>query len=168
MQQLGSNWRGMSAMDLKAVEQIAGVVHPGFFERPDVLAEKRQLYPNGAHVFEVNERPAGYVLSHPWHARAVPALDALLHAIPADADTYYLHDLALLPVARRIGAARFMVRTLARHALARGFATMSLVAVNGSEGFWAKQGFVAQNIPELTGKLLTYEEGARYMVRELA
>ncbi|MGN6103147.1 MAG: GNAT family N-acetyltransferase, partial [Devosia sp.] len=56
---------------------------------------------------------------------------------------------------------------LARHAAARGFATMSLVTVNGSEGFWAKQGFVVQDIPELTGKLLTYEEGARYMVRPL-
>jgi hypothetical protein len=45
---------------------------------------------------------------------------------------------------------------------------MSLVAVNGSQGFWAKHGFEAVDLPELYGKLLSYEQGARYMVRRLA
>lgn len=162
----GMNWRTMSALDLGAVEAIAEVVHENFYEAPAVLAEKRSLYPNGAHILEIGERPVGYVLSHPWKRDAIPALNTLLGAIPPDADTFYIHDLALLPVARRIGAAQFIVGALAKHAQARGFATMSLVAVNGSEGFWARQGFVARNLPELTGKLLSYEAGARYMVRE--
>ena len=167
MRQLGMAWRTMSALDLTAVEAIAEVVHQDFYESPAVLLEKRNLYPNGAHVLEIGERPVGYVLSHPYRLNAIPALNAPLGALPADADTYYLHDLALLPVARRMGAAQFIAGVLAKHALARGFTTMSLVAVNGSEGFWARQGFLAQNIPELTGKLLSYEAGARYMVREL-
>ncbi|MDR3475460.1 MAG: GNAT family N-acetyltransferase [Devosia sp.] len=158
----------MSALDLGTVEAIAEVVHEKFYEAPAVLAEKRDLYPNGAHILEIGERPVGYVLSHPWKRASIPALNARLGAIPGDADSYYIHDLALLPVARRIGAAQFIVGALAKHAEARGFATMSLVAVNGSEGFWARQGFVAEDVPELTGKLLSYGEGARYMVRELA
>jgi GNAT superfamily N-acetyltransferase len=162
------NWRNMSAYDLDAVEAIAEVVHPAFFEAPEVLAERRQLYPNGAHMLEIGERAVGYVLSHPWREGDIPPLNAPLGAIPPDAGTYYIHDLALLPVARQMGAAQFITAVLARHAAARGFATMSLVTVNGSEGFWAKQGFIVQDIPELTGKLLTYEEGARYMVRPLA
>jgi GNAT superfamily N-acetyltransferase len=166
MQRLGANWRAMSAMDLRAVESIAAIVHPEFFEAPAVLDERRALYPNGAHVLELNERPVGYVLSHPWRSNDIPALNAGLGALPDDADTFYLHDLALLPVARRIGAASFIANALARHATARGFATVSLVAVNGSEGFWAKRGFLAQSIPELTGKLLTYDASARYMVRQ--
>jgi GNAT superfamily N-acetyltransferase len=161
------NWRAMSALDLPAVEAIAAAVHPDFYESPEVLAEKRLLYPNGAHLLEIGERPVGYVLSHPWRSDAIPALNGMLGAIPAEADTYYLHDMALLPLARRIGAARFMVDALARHAAARGFATMSLVAVNGSQGFWSRQGFFARDLPELTGKLLTYDESARYMVKPL-
>ena len=113
------------------------------------------------------ERPVGYVLSHPWRSASIPALNALIGALPEDADTYYLHDLALLPLARRMGAAQFMITALGKHAVAQGFATMSLVAVNGSEGFWARRGFVPNNIPELTGKLLGYEAGARYMVKSL-
>src|ERR1700712_4178653 len=165
MRKLGADWRTMSTYDLGAVEGIADVVHPDFFEAPEVLAERRHLYPNGAHLLEIGERPVGYVLSHPWKRHAIPALNALLGALPADADTYYIHDIALLPVARRMGAAQFMTTVLAKHAKARGLTTMSLVAVNGSGGFWAKQGFVPLDLPDLTGKLLTYEEGARYMVR---
>lgn len=161
------NWRAMSALDLPAVEAIAAAVHRDFYESPDVLAEKRALYPNGAHLLEIGERPVGYVLSHPWKADDIPALNRLLGGLPPDADTYYLHDLALLPVARRIGAARFIIAALARHATARGFATMSLVAVNGSAPFWARQGFVRRDLPELAGKLLSYDESALYMVRPL-
>ena len=162
------NWRTMSALDLAAVEAIADVVHKDFFEAPEVLAERRRLYPNGAHLLEVGERPVGYVLSHPWRSASIPALNALIGAVPEDADTYYLHDLALLPLARRMGAAQFMIKALGKHAVAKGFATMSLVAVNGSEGFWAHQGFVTTDVPELTGKLLSYEADARYMVKPLA
>jgi GNAT superfamily N-acetyltransferase len=161
------NWRTMSALDLAAVEAIAGVVHKSYYESAEVLAERRQLYPNGAHLLEIGERPVGYVLSHPWRRDAIPALNARLGGLPADADTYYLHDLALLPVARRMGAAHFMVTVLGRHALARGFRTLSLVAVNGSQLFWSRQGFFPRDLPELTGKLLTYEADAGYMVKHL-
>lgn len=157
----------MSALDLGAVEAIAAVVHKDFYESPAVLAERRRLYANGAHLLEIGERPVGYVLSHPWRQNAIPALNALLGEIPADADTYYLHDLALLPVARRVGAAQFMLRTLVKHAAARGFPSLSLVAVNGSEPYWARQGFLPRDLPELGGKLTSYAADARYMVRPL-
>lgn len=161
------NWRTMSALDLAAVEAIADVVHKDFYETPAVLAERRRLYPNGAHLLEINERPVGYVLSHPWKHGSIPALNALLDALPPDADTYYIHDLALLPVARRVGAARYVTAALERHAVARDFATLSLVAVNGSEPFWVKQGFAPLDLPELSGKLLSYEPSARYMEKTL-
>ena len=162
------HWRAMSALDLGAVEAIAAVVHPKFPERGEVLAERRLLYPHGAHLLEIGERPVGYALSHPWMQQSIPALDTLLGELPAAADSYYLHDIALLPVARRIGAATLIVKALLKHAEARGFATASLVAVNGSEGFWARQGFVPLDSPDLIGKLLSYEAGARYMVKTIA
>ena len=160
-------WRVMTAFDLNAVVAIADKVHPDFYETPAVLGERRQLYPHGALLLEINEKPVGYVFSHPWRARSLPALNTLVGSIPADADTYYLHDLALLPVARRIGAATLIVSALTKHAVARGFATMSLVAVNASQGFWERHGFAVTEAPELYGKLLSYEEAARYMVKGL-
>lgn len=160
-------WRAMSAFDLPAVEEIAAQVHPSFFEAPEVLAERQALYRNGCYLLEVAEKPVGYVLSHPWRAGTLPALNSKLGEVPAYADTYYIHDLALLPVTRRLGAASHIVAALAKHAAAQGFATMHLVAVNGSAGFWEKHGFAVDDVPALAEKLASYEESARYMVRQL-
>jgi GNAT superfamily N-acetyltransferase len=161
-------WRAMTGYDLPAVEQIATQVHPAFHESPEVLAERQRLYRNGCYLLEIGDRPVGYLLSHPWHLARPPALNTLLRVIPADADTYYLHDLALLPVARRIGAASHIVSAIAKHAAAQGFPTMSLVAVNGSRGFWERHGFVARDVPELADELGSYEPDSRLMVRALS
>ena len=142
-------------------------MHPDFPESYDVLAERQRLYLNGSYLLEIGERPAGYVLSHPWQFGQIPALDTPLGAIPEDADTYYIHDLALLPVARRIGAATFITNALAKHARAHGYPTMSLVAVNGSAGFWARHEFEVAEVPELADKLMSYEPEARLMIRRL-
>ena len=160
-------WRALTGYDFAAVFEIANRVHPGFFEAEAVLAEKFDLYRNGCYLLEVSEKPAGYVLSHPWKRGELPALDTLLGDIPADADSYYIHDLALLPLTRGLGAARQIVSALTKHANAMGYETMSLVAVNGSGPFWEKQGFVVEERPDLADKLAAYEETARYMVKAL-
>ena len=161
------SWRAMSGYDLNAVSTIAAKVHPDFFEADEVLAEKHSLYRNGCYILEVAEKPSGYVLSHPWRRGSLPALNALMGALPEAPDTYYIHDLALLPVTRGVGAAGQIIAALTKHAEAMGFASMSLVAVNGSVPFWEKQGFVTEDRPELAEKLAAYEDAARYMVKPL-
>lgn len=160
-------WRRMTGADLSAVDTIAAAVHPGLFERPEVLAEKLLLYPDGAWLCESGGTACGYLLSHPWPAQTVPPLDAPLGAIPPDVGTYYLHDLALLPAARGLGAAGAIVRTALAHAAAAGFRTASLVAVNDSRAFWELRGFAVAEVPDLAAKLAAYEPDACYMTRNL-
>lgn len=159
------HWRDLTTLDLPAVEAIAEKVHPSFPEDLAVFAERQRLYPAGTRLLELDGVPSGYVLSHPWRFMALPPLNSLLGAIPEDADTYYLHDLALLPTARGTGAAAMIVGNMLRHAKAAGFANVSLVAVNGSLPFWYKHGFRAQAAPELADKLNSYEQAARFMVK---
>ena len=163
-----THWRPMTTGDLAAVEAIAAIVHPGFFERPEIFAECLRLYPQGARLLARGETALGYELSHPWRDQAVPALDSLLGELPAGAQNYYLHDLALLPEARGTGAAGRLVAELIAHATKAGFFRMSLVAVNSSQDFWRRQGFSALDIPELRQKLASYEADAAFMVRPLA
>lgn len=160
-------WRAMTGYDLDAVQAIADIVHPDFFETAEVFAERFRLYRNGCYLLELGDKPAGYVVSHPWRYGSLPALNALLGALPEGADTYYVHDLALLPVARRVGAASRIVSALIKHAEAERYQTMTLVAVNNSIPFWQRHGFVVADVPELYGKLLSYEAEARYMVRQV-
>lgn len=162
------HWRALTVLDLPAVEAIAAAVHPDFPEDVAVFAERQRLYPDGTRLLELAGVPSGYILSHPWHFKALPALNSMLGAIPADASTYYLHDLALLPAARGTGAAGIIVEEMITHARASGFASMSLVAVNASQGFWQKHGFAVYDAPELAEKLASYEDAARFMVKTLA
>lgn len=163
----GSLWRAMSPADLPEVTTIAEQVHPGYPEEAAVFAERLRLYPAGCLVLGEGRSSGGYVLSHPWHACQPPALNSMLHAIPADAPTFYIHDVALLPAWRGQGAAVQLVARLIRLAREAGLASLSLVAVNGSLGFWQRQGFRVTHDAALAGKLASYDDAARYMTRDL-
>ena len=157
----------MAAADLPAVMAAAAVVHPDYPESEAVFAERLALHPAGCLVLASAEGLGGYVLSHPWRLGQVPALDSLLGALPEDSDAYYIHDLALLPGARGGGAASACVDRLATYARATGFARMALVAVGASAGFWRRQGFREAHDEALAHKLASYDDAARYMVRDL-
>jgi ribosomal protein S18 acetylase RimI-like enzyme len=161
------SWRAMAAADLPAVARVAAEVHPDYPEGEPVFAERLALHAQGCLVLARGEEIGGYVLSHPWRLGEVPALDSLLGALPGDADAYYIHDIALLPQARGGGAAGAAVARLAGHAAEAGFARMALVAVGGSTGFWQRQGFRDLHDERLARKLASYDDAARYMVRDL-
>ncbi|WP_375451195.1 GNAT family N-acetyltransferase [uncultured Devosia sp.] len=167
MDHRGIHWRALSTFDLPVVEAIAAVVHPDFFEDTAIFAERQRLYPDGARLLELGGVPAGYSIGHPWTFKALPALNARLGAIPPDASTYYLHDLALLNTARGTGAAAMIVGETIGHARARGLPHVSLVAVNGSQPFWYKHGFRVLDLPDLAEQLASYEAAARLMVKPL-
>lgn len=61
-----------------------------------------------------------------------------------------------------------MISTLAERAQADGLTTLSLVAVNGSAGFWRKHGFGVVTDAAITAKLLSYGASASFMVRRLS
>ncbi len=153
--------------DLSAVSALSATIHQAYPEDDAIFTERLRLYPDGCHVYAA-EKIAAYVVSHPWRAFDAPSLNSLLGELPAAPSTYYIHDLALAPHTRRTGAATWIVSKLADHAIARGLSTMSLVAVNGSAGFWQRQGFVQTDAPALTDKLRSYcDDGAQFMVRNL-
>lgn len=163
-----SRWREMRSADLPAVSRVAAAVHPLYPEDDAIFAERLRLYPAGSRVL-IDEAGVvqGYVVSHPWNQGVIPALDSLLGALPPAADCYYIHDIALLPQARGRGAAQDGIAILAEHAARARFATMSIVAIAGTQGFWERQGFRVVDLPELTGKLASYDPSARYMSRAL-
>jgi ribosomal protein S18 acetylase RimI-like enzyme len=109
----------------------------------------------------------GYILSHPWTYGAPPALNSLLGAIPMPPNTYYIHDIALLPQARGTGAANIVVAQLIDLAASLGLPNLSLVAVNDSVGFWQRHGFALTPIPALDAKLRSYDDAARFMTRAI-
>ncbi|QEI04468.1 GNAT family N-acetyltransferase [Pigmentiphaga aceris] len=161
-------WRPMSLHDLPAVHAVAHAVHPSYFEGLEVFAERLLLHPAGCQVL-VQTGPQnvseviGYVLSHPWRYGEPPALNSLVDALPEFPDTFYVHDLALLPTARGTGAAAIVVSHLREHAKSCGWSRMSLVAVNESVSFWRRQGFEVVRVPGLDTRLASYDPTACFM-----
>jgi len=162
-----ASWRPMQPADLAAVNVLAAVIHPDYPEDEGVFAERLRLYPQGCRVLERDGRVAAYAVSHPWLDRAPPALNALLGELPARPSTYYLHDIALLPELRGSGASVQVVVSLIGQARSEQLPSLSLIAVNGSAGFWQRQGFEAVVSNALAEKLRSYGEDARFMMRTL-
>jgi len=165
-------WRPMLAADLPAVLTVAGEVHPAFPEDAEVFAERLRLYPVGCLVFSTDEGVAGYVVSHPWRAMDPSALNSRLGELPGRPETYYIHDIALLPDLHGTGAAALAVALLLARAGRERLATASLVAVNDSAGFWERHGFrriTSDKVVDagLVRKLRGYSDTATFMVRRL-
>lgn len=163
-----SLWRPMGLADLAAAQMVADQVHPDFPEDLAIFAERQSLYPVGAFVLEREGDVRGYLLSHPWHCGKPPALNSLLGGIPADADRYYLHDLALLPSEWGSGMAGEIIARIIAHASTEGFPAISLIAVNGSIPFWQRFGFVADDSAQAREYTRSYDADARLMVCTLA
>ncbi|WP_454001069.1 GNAT family N-acetyltransferase [Afipia felis] len=160
-------WRPMTAVDLPAVNAVAARVHPAYPEDEAVFAERLRLYPLGCHVLDRNGTIVAYAVSHPWVDHAPPPLNAPLGGLPARPSTYYLHDIALLPEARGSGAAVVLVAMLVAQAGVERLSSLSLIAVNGSAGFWRRQGFEAVTDDALAAKLRSYGDDAQFMMRQL-
>lgn len=110
-----ARWRAMAAADLAAAERIAARVHPDYPEDAAVFAERLSLFPEGCLVLvSPSGELGGYVIAHPWRLGQPPALNSLLGALPAAADTLYIHDIALLPERRGGGAAGRALERLRR------------------------------------------------------
>lgn len=158
-----SAWRPMLASDIAAAHALSEIVHPGYPEDRAVFAERHRLYPAGCFVLADDTRLAGYALSHPYVKDSAPALNSLLGALPLACDTYYLHDIAILPEARQSGAGNAVVALLKDRARSAGFDSISLVAVNNSAPFWQRHGFAVRDVEGMRGKLASYGDGSAYM-----
>jgi GNAT superfamily N-acetyltransferase len=157
----------MVEADIPAVTAISDVVHGRYTEQREVFAERLALYPAGCLMLDHDGAAEGYLISHPWHRRSPVPLDQFIGAIPKEADGYYLHDLALLPDTRGLGAGRKGVELVLRQAADAGFDEVSLVAVNGADAFWSAQGFSYVDDDAVARKLEIYGEGTFFMERRV-
>lgn len=165
--------RPMHAADADAVLAVQQAAYPpSHHESWAVLGRKLTLWPAGCWVM-ADEAGAvlAYLFSHPGRLDAPPPLHGVLDALPAEANAYAVHDLALHPRAQGQGLGSALWRQAQACAQAAGLPAMSLVAVQGSTGFWARQGFEAVDVgvlPGLAEKLAGYGGEAVFMWRGIA
>ncbi len=155
----------MTGADLDVANRIAVVVHPGYPERPEVMAERLRLFPAGCLVAvdPADGTVVGYAVAHPARPGQPPALDSLLDRLDGGETCLHLHDIALLPQARRGGLGARAVRRLVAAAREGGLTQISLVAVGDAAPYWERLGFRDAPTAGDGGALASYGAAARYM-----
>jgi GNAT superfamily N-acetyltransferase len=161
------SWQSTKAADLHAIQQIASVIHPELPESNDVFAEKLRLFPEGCFVLLKDGLVLGYAFVHPWRLNDVPKLNELLRRIPSEPDCLLIHDVAVLEAARGRGALKALLDLVLDLARNLKIPNLALVSVYNSRVHWERLGFEVES-NELSTKLNSYNEAARYMVRALA
>ncbi|MER6110935.1 GNAT family N-acetyltransferase [Streptomyces hirsutus] len=130
----------------------------GLSEGREALESRGRASPATCFVLETGDRIAGYVLALPYPPSRYPDLER-----PEErsftSSHLHLHDLVVADDLRGRGLGSRLVRHLTA-AARQGYEEVSLVAVGGTESFWARHGFRPDRRVELPA---SYGENAVYM-----
>ena len=140
--------RQQTAADLHAILAVQSLCYPAdFIESAETLQRKQQLAPETSWLIEIEGQIMGYLFCHPWHGTTPPALKQTLQHIPAIADRFYIHDLAIIPAGRGKKLAEQLLQHALNWAQQAHFSQAMLVAVLGADAFWKKHQFIALATP---------------------
>ena len=110
-------------------------------ESAAVMADRISAFSQTCWGYFVDQQMAGYLLAYPSVLGSITPLAA---AFPVYQNTncLYLHDMAISSDFRGQSLAPKLLAHATTEARKLGLQALALVAVQGAEGYWAKQGFV--------------------------
>lgn len=159
--------RPMTLADLDLMLAIQQRCYPEAYHEPAAAFEnKLRRAPGSAWLATSGGQAHAYLVALPVDEAHFPALHGADWAPPARAKWLCLHDLAVDPGHRGGGAAQRLVANAFAHAREQGLQGLALVAVQGSQPYWARHGFSARQVVHATllEKLGSFGDGARFMV----
>ncbi len=159
----------MSHANLSEVLSIQARCYPPAYHEPlSAFENKLRHSPATAWLAVEAGSPLGYLVTLPVDEAHFPALHAADWTPPPRAKWLYLHDLAVDPAHRGSGAGQRLIQQAVAHARLSGLSGLALVAVQGSEPYWTRQGFRAEEVEDadLRAKLRSFGDGACFMVRD--
>jgi len=158
--------RPMLSADLDAVLRVQAACYPPAMQEAAAVVKAR-LDAAAATCLAASdaEGVCGYLFAYPSRLGRVTDLGSPFEIAP-DADTLYLHDLAVDPRALGRGLGRALVEQLLDLGRGLDLSHAALVSVQDSTGFWSSLGFAARATGD--AGLRTYPAGAVYMTRPLA
>lgn len=138
-------------------------------EGAQVFARRLASPANCSLVLEDAGQVVAYLAAYESVRHKVTPLQGDFEAVAAP-DTLYLHDMAVLPQCAGRGLAQALLAPLYARAATRGLQRAALVSVQGSQGYWARQGYAVRSLHCAVQRqhLASYGDGAAYMQQRLA
>lgn len=161
--------RTMTPADVPAVMQIqARCYGPSMQEGEATIRARLSASPDLSWVAETHGEVGAYLVAYRSRLGKLGALGAPFD-IADDPDSLYLHDLAVDPGCKGVGLGPALVRMALRKADNESLPYSSLVSVQASKEFWARQGYAvwADLDARQASHLQTYSGQAWYMVNRL-
>ena len=160
----------MDAGDLPRVLAIQLACYGAdFVEAGPLILRRLACAPTTAWVAEREGRVCAYLTAYPSRRGKLTALHGEFEP-SEDADTLYLHDLAVDPTAHGVRLGPSLVAHALAHGRAQGWRHAALVSVQDSLAFWKHRGFAPAQPADETqrARLAGYPGPAVYMVRHSA
>jgi predicted N-acetyltransferase YhbS len=154
--------------DIPAIHAIQKECYPALMqEKIDVIVQRLLAASDTCWIAEDNAGPCGYLFAYPSKLGTVTALGRSF-SIDFNADTLYLHDLAVSERTAGKGIGNALVEVAMQIAKRMNLHYSALVSVQDSRPYWMRRGYeddtpAAQYADHLGG----YPEGAVYMVKRL-
>lgn len=159
----------MTLADLDRVLAIQQSCYPPAYHEPSAAFEnKLRQSPQSAWLAVSGGLIQAYLVTLPVDEAHFPALHTDNWGPPPRAKWLYLHDLAVEPGHRGGGAGQRLIEQAFGHARALNLEGLALVAVQGSQPYWARLGFQARAVGHaaLLEKLRSFGDDACFMVRD--
>jgi predicted N-acetyltransferase YhbS len=134
--------RPVTPDDIPAIHRLETETYrPELHESAAAFLQLVRLFPEGAFGCFDEAGLCGYAFGAPTRAGSTLELRTPLERIAEDADTFYIHDVAVAPRCRGTGVGTRLATGLLDLARTRGFRRSELVSVQGSAPFWGRFGF---------------------------
>lgn len=131
----------MTQADVPEVMRVqAGCYHPSMLESETAIRARLKAVPDLSWVAQANGRISAYLVAYRSRLGKLGALGAPFDITP-DPDTLYLHDLAVDPACKGRGVGPLLVRMALEKACGEKLAYSTLISVQSSRDFWARQGY---------------------------
>ncbi|MEU3979326.1 GNAT family N-acetyltransferase [Streptomyces sp. NPDC026672] len=144
--------------DVAALEALA-YAGTSLTEGRAALESRGRISPGTCFVLDLGGRIGGYVLALPYPMFHHPDLGRP-EEVTFHSRNLHLHDIVVAPPLRGRGLGRRLLDRVTTAAGARGYEHISLVAVDGMEGFWRAHGYRTHHDVEVPPG---YGENAVYM-----
>ena len=161
--------RALTAADLPGLLDIQRACYgEDYAESGEVFARRLVGTAHCSLALEQDGRVRAYLAAYRSLMAKITPLHGDFEAVE-QADTLYLHDMAVHPGAAGQGLARALLAPLWERARAEGLRHTALVSVQGSRGYWERHGYAVQALtdPLQQQRLVSYGDGALYMARPL-
>lgn len=159
--------RPMAVADLPAILEIQTICYTGVTpESEESFKAKLEASPSTCLIASLKGSLVGYLIALPWEFSNPPMLNCETCQLPPSPNCLYLHDLAIMPRARKSGAGGALVETILTQLKRLDLGRACLIAVQNSAPYWERHGF--RPVPlsaSLEAKLSSYGKGVVYMER---